>query len=312
MLVKVDLTETRPGGESYGDLLQHMRETGYRPAALLHAHARRGGADAFADALFLPPRLHARLTANEPDYVCLDADDLRQQNAMLQKACDERLELINRLNEVAAERLRLIAAPCEAQRNDLRRRSTKEVAGRHGSAVSIFSRPRLAARTCLRAALGFEVFVETGTFEGATAALAASRVAEVHTVELSEEFYRRARERLNELKSVHIYHGDSAAVLKDLQPQLAGRGVLYWLDAHWCDAGSTAGAESQCPLLDELAAIGELNTRKAPVLIDDARLFLCPPAGSHRSEQWPSLDDLVRQAPGPRARRHQVDGAQRR
>jgi hypothetical protein len=146
---------------------------------------------------------------------------------------------------------------------------------------------------CLRAALGLDVFVETGTFEGATAALAASRVAEVHTVELSEEFYRRARERLSDLKSVHVYHGDSATVLKQLRPRLAGRAVLYWLDAHWCDAGSTAGAESQCPLLDELAAIGELNADSA-VLVDDARLFLCPPAGSHRSEQWPSLDQILR------------------
>jgi hypothetical protein len=145
---------------------------------------------------------------------------------------------------------------------------------------------------CLRAALRLEAFVETGTFEGATAALAAPRVGEVHTVELSEEFYRRARERLGELNSVHVYHGDSAAVLKKLRPRLTGRGVLYWLDAHWCDAGSTAGAESQCPLLDELAAIEKLNDDSA-ILVDDARLFLCPPAGSHRSEQWPSLDQIL-------------------
>jgi hypothetical protein len=146
---------------------------------------------------------------------------------------------------------------------------------------------------CLRAALRLEVFVETGTFEGATAELAATKVAEVHTVELSEECYRRARERLKGLSSVRTYHGESAAVLKEIRPQLTGKGVLYWLDAHWCDAGSTAGNESQCPLLDELAAIGELNDDSA-ILVDDARLFLCPPAGSHRAEQWPTLNDILR------------------
>jgi FkbM family methyltransferase len=107
VLVKVVFADARPGQESHCDLFHHMNEAGYRLSALLHAHAHRSGADAFADALFLPPELHARLVTDEPDYVCLDADDLRRQNAMLQKACDERLELINRLNEVAEERLRL-------------------------------------------------------------------------------------------------------------------------------------------------------------------------------------------------------------
>ncbi len=145
---------------------------------------------------------------------------------------------------------------------------------------------------CLRSALRPEVFVETGTFEGGTAEQAAAAVPEVHTVELAEEYYRRARERLARFPSVHVYHGESPAVLRSLRPRLEGRRVIYWLDAHWCDAGETAGAESQCPLLDELAAIGNLNAGSA-VLIDDARFFLCPPPGAHRVEQWPSLDGLV-------------------
>jgi hypothetical protein len=150
---------------------------------------------------------------------------------------------------------------------------------------------------CLRGALQLDVFVETGTFEGATAELAAASFPEVHTVELSDEYYRKAKERLSSYTSVHVYRGDSVAVLKQLQPRLASRGVLYWLDAHWCDASDTAGAESQCPLLEELAAIGEINANSV-ILIDDARLFLCPPPGTHRPEQWPSLDALVRRLLG--------------
>jgi hypothetical protein len=150
---------------------------------------------------------------------------------------------------------------------------------------------------CLRAALRAEVFVETGTFEGATAAMAAASFPEVHSVELSEEYFRRARERLSGLPGVQLHHGPSARVLRDLRPRLQNRRAIYWLDAHWCEAGATAGAESQCPLLDELTAVARLNEDSA-VLIDDARLFLCPPAGAHRAEQWPSLDGLVRRLLG--------------
>jgi hypothetical protein len=146
---------------------------------------------------------------------------------------------------------------------------------------------------CLRAALRAEVFVETGTFEGSTAAMAAESFPEVHTVELSDEYFRRSRERLGGLAGVHSHHGRSAGVLCDLRPRLQNRRAIYWLDAHWCEAGETAGADCQCPLLEELSAIARLNEDSA-LLIDDARLFLCPPAGDHRAEQWPSLDDLVR------------------
>jgi hypothetical protein len=147
---------------------------------------------------------------------------------------------------------------------------------------------------CLRNAIRLEVFVETGTFEGATAELAAASFLEVHSVELSEEYCQRARERLAGYSSVLLHQGESPKVLRELRPRLEGRGVLFWLDAHWCDAGETAGVDSQCPLLHELKAIGRLNDESA-VLIDDARLFLCPPPGAHRAEQWPSFDAIVRQ-----------------
>jgi hypothetical protein len=146
---------------------------------------------------------------------------------------------------------------------------------------------------CLRGVLHSEVFVETGTFEGATAELAASRFLKVHTVELSHEYWQIARERLGAFPSVNLHEGESSTVLKQIGAGLKSRKVIYWLDAHWCDIGESAGAETQCPLLAELDAIGFLNSDSA-VLIDDARLFLCPPPGSHRAEQWPTFDSIVR------------------
>jgi hypothetical protein len=147
---------------------------------------------------------------------------------------------------------------------------------------------------CLKTVLSLDVFVETGTFEGATTELAAGSFAEVHSIELSRDYYERASARLARFPRVHLHRGESPAVLTQLRPRLAGQGILYWLDAHWCDASDTAGAEAQCPLHDELAAIGQLGENSV-VLIDDARLFLCPPRGTHRSEHWPSFDSLARQ-----------------
>jgi myosin heavy subunit len=64
------------------------------------------------------------------------------------------------------------------------------------------------------------------------------------------------------------------------------------LDAHWCVANDTSGEQSQCPLLEEILAIGQLNDQSV-ILIDDARLFLAPPPKPHEASQWPSLDNII-------------------
>jgi FkbM family methyltransferase len=121
VLVEVIFADLYSGQDSYCDIIKHMADAGYRLGAWLHAHSAPGGADAFADVLFLPPRLHARVAGAGADYVCLDADHLRRQNEVLQKAADERLELIHRLNATAEERLAVI----QSLESQLRRRSLK-------------------------------------------------------------------------------------------------------------------------------------------------------------------------------------------
>ena len=80
--------------------------------------------------------------------------------------------------------------------------------------------------------------------------------------------------------------------LIELRSKLSDAGALYWLDAHWCAAGEAAGESSQCPLLDELSAIGKLNDRSV-ILIDDARLFLAPPLSPHEISQWPTFHEIL-------------------
>ena len=144
----------------------------------------------------------------------------------------------------------------------------------------------------LRQALPLSVFVETGTFEGDTVALVLSQFEEIHTIELSHEYYARALERFRSNGSVTVYHDDSPRALASLRSRLEHESVLYWLDAHWCVAKGTASAHSQCPLLSELEAIGTLNSESV-IMIDDARLFLCTPPQPHETENWPRFHEVI-------------------
>jgi FkbM family methyltransferase len=144
----------------------------------------------------------------------------------------------------------------------------------------------------LKKALPLEVFVETGTFEGETLASVQGLFRQCYSVELSAARAEQARARFGPESRVHIEQGSSPDFLKKLAPKVAGESVLFWLDAHWCAAAGTAGEASQCPLLEELGAIGSLN-KQSLILIDDARLFLAPPPAPHEISQWPRLHQVL-------------------
>jgi hypothetical protein len=148
--------------------------------------------------------------------------------------------------------------------------------------------PRLLE--ALRRQLPLRTFFETGTYEAGTTTAIAPHFDRVWTVELSPVLYEWAIQKLEPFKHVEVIHGASPDVLRARAPQLSTASVLYWLDAHWC-GGPTAGATNECPLLDELAAIGELNDSSV-VLIDDARYFLGPAPPPHNAAHWPGLLDI--------------------
>jgi Glycosyl transferase family 2 len=144
----------------------------------------------------------------------------------------------------------------------------------------------------LKRVLRLEVFVETGTFEGDAIEIARPYFDVVHSIELSPEYYEHARLRFKQDKAVHLYLGDSGKKLADLRPVFKGKSALFWLDAHWCVAQDTGGEKSQCPLLEEIRAIGALN-EDSVIIIDDARLFASPPPQPHEISQWPRLDQVI-------------------
>lgn len=142
----------------------------------------------------------------------------------------------------------------------------------------------------LQQRMSLDCFVETGTFQGNTAAWAAQKFPRVITVELSPTYHAAAVARFSAADNIVPLFGDSKKVLQDVVPKLT-LPALFWLDAHWSGA-DTAGRESECPLLDELRLI---NASALPhiVLVDDARLFLAPPPPPHRADQWPSFREVI-------------------
>jgi len=141
--------------------------------------------------------------------------------------------------------------------------------------------------------LQLDLFVETGTFEGASVDCAKNYFSEIYSVELSPEYYQNARDKFLPQSHINIVQGDGATALKALRPVFNGRSIVFWLDAHWCVASNTAGEHSQCHLADEIEAIGALNDDSI-VLIDDARFFLAPPPYPHVFDQWPDLSAIIR------------------
>ena len=137
---------------------------------------------------------------------------------------------------------------------------------------------------------GIATFVETGTHKGNTAAWASSRFQKVVTIEGSDVWYERTKPRLDPLGNVSIIKGHSAQVLPEVVSQLTAP-ALFWLDAHW-SGRQTAGADDQCPLIGEIAAINS-STLDHFVLIDDARLFLSPPEPPHNVDQWPDIAAIL-------------------
>lgn len=119
---------------------------------------------------------------------------------------------------------------------------------------------------------GTRTLVETGTFMGDMVERMRRSFAEVHSIELSESLYQRAKARFAGVSNVHIHQGDSAAVLPGVLATLTGP-CLFWLDAHY-SGGPTARAAIDTPIMEELRLIFSHAVRTHVILVDDARLFV--------------------------------------
>jgi len=144
--------------------------------------------------------------------------------------------------------------------------------------------------------LGVRVCYETGTYFGGGAAQLAGLFDRVVTVEASPdlaEFCRRAYQDV--LSNVEFVHGNSAEALR-VMLQREDEAILLVLDAHWFPSGANvAGLESQCPVVQELAAVAECPQFVANgsiIMIDDADMFLRSLPAAFNDSDFPTLFEL--------------------
>lgn len=122
------------------------------------------------------------------------------------------------------------------------------------------------------------VFVETGTFEGKTTALAAAEFRTVFSCEIKLELYRAAAERLSvQLPNVSLLFGDSRWAVQWLAERI-GEPCCWYLDAHWFKHPAVGGQEEGLPLWDELRAIAARRDAKGEpfrdiIVVDDVNDF---------------------------------------
>ena len=120
----------------------------------------------------------------------------------------------------------------------------------------------------IREACGAMTLIETGTYQGDTAAWAAGHFEQVFTMEIDPALHAAAERRLARLGNVHCRQGDSRAILAEILPTLGGKPVMVWLDAHNC-----GGEDRDSPLLEEIGLVNRWAP-DAALLIDDARFIL--------------------------------------
>ncbi|MEA2235596.1 MAG: hypothetical protein QOC81_320 [Thermoanaerobaculia bacterium] len=130
---------------------------------------------------------------------------------------------------------------------------------------------------------GARTLVETGTYLGDMIAAMARSFETLHSIELSEEFYAKARARFARRPHIHLHHGDSASELPGIVAGLSGR-ALFWLDAHY-SGGATARGTIDTPIAQELREIFRRNAPGHVLLVDDARSF-------NGTADYPTIDGV--------------------
>lgn len=127
-----------------------------------------------------------------------------------------------------------------------------------------------------------KTLVETGTFMGDMILSQLHNFDQIYSIELSEKFWKQAKELFKDQSHVHLLQGDSGVKMQELVDTLA-EPAIFWLDGHYSGEG-TAKGEKLSPIYGELKAIFSSSLQHC-LLIDDARLF-------NGTEDYPTLEEL--------------------
>lgn len=117
--------------------------------------------------------------------------------------------------------------------------------------------------------LDYKIFVETGTFQGATVRAVRDMFDLVYSIELADHYYKGNVKQFKNDPNVVLLHGDSARHLNTLVPKM-NLPCAFWLDAHY-SGGNTALGDTETPITRELDALSKhRHLVDSVILIDDA------------------------------------------
>jgi len=128
-----------------------------------------------------------------------------------------------------------------------------------------------------------KIFIETGTYMGDMGSAIRKNFREIYSIELDKSLWERASKKFLIFSNVHILHGSSDSVLRNLLPHIKQQ-CLFWLDAHY-SGGITAKGDLACPVVGELEAIQNHFIKNHVILIDDADDFI-------GKNDYPTLDGV--------------------
>lgn len=137
----------------------------------------------------------------------------------------------------------------------------------------------------LAKARGHRIFVEAGTYKGATTVFFARRVDEVISVELHDGLFAAAQEKFCASPNVTLVHGDSMAEIPKIVAGCSSPPLVF-LDGHFSGPGTAEGDVME-PAESTLTRMAEVTPPGTTIVIDDLRLFGSGLAG------FPQLDGIT-------------------
>jgi hypothetical protein len=133
----------------------------------------------------------------------------------------------------------------------------------------------------------YPCFIETGTFNGESIFSVEPFFNKLYTVEFSEKYYNRTKNRYNG-KKIQFILGDSSIVFEKLLPMIHDK-TIFFLDGHY-SSGDTGQSSKDCPLVEEITHINNLFLHEAIIIIDDYRLFGLDKSSGKLGEDWSEIN----------------------
>ncbi len=142
---------------------------------------------------------------------------------------------------------------------------------------------------------GYDIFIETGTYKGDGVIRAFNEnFSDIYSIEFSDYHYNLCRKKFANYSKIHLYKGDSAAILGNILQEIDKKAVIF-LDAHYCGDDVTGLSEVWIPIKDELNAIKDSGINNHAIIIDDLSVM----DNSHfdlKTKKWagaPGLDVVL-------------------